>query len=129
MVQSKLFSEPGFYGNQKSASRLWGLAQYYSAEDTDLDISIDNESGVSSQIVAVPLVVVIWHTATGAVMNWTTASGAPMVWSISGAGVSVFPPTAVGQNGVLIGMTVTTNAADVALLSLAIGTELEGYRG
>lgn len=25
---------------------------------------------------------VIWHTASGAVMNWTTASGAAMVWSI-----------------------------------------------
>ena len=128
VVQSKLFAEPGFYGNKKAASRLWGLAQYYSDLSPDLIVSIDNENGIAPQTIVVPGLVVTWRTAGGLAMNWTTATGAPMVWTAAG-GVSVFPPTAVGQNGVLIGLTVTTNCADVALLSLAIGAEIETYRG
>ncbi|MDR3664765.1 MAG: hypothetical protein P4L86_30985, partial [Mycobacterium sp.] len=133
-VQSKLFSEPGGYMNVKTATRLWGLIQYYSDLAREITVAIDNETGSTggnSEVVidSVGQLVVTWHTAAGLVMNWTTAAGAPMVWSISGVGIAVFPPTAVGQQGVLTGLTVTTNAADAALISLMIGDVIQSYRG
>ena len=128
-VQSKLFAEPSGYLNTKTTSRLWGLAQYYSPLAPDLTISIDNEIGVAPQTVTVGGLTVVWHTMSGAVMNWTIGSGAPMVWSISGTGIAVFPPTAVAQNGALLGLTVSTNAADMALLSLMLGPVTSAYRG
>ena len=59
----------------------------------------------------------------------TTAGGVVMSWSISGFGPTVFPPTAIGQDGVLLGLTVTTVAADVALVSLMLGAVIATYRG
>jgi hypothetical protein len=131
-VQSKLFSEPGGYMNVKAASRLWGLAQYYSPESPSLTISVDNElgsSGGSSKVTIPGQKLVVWHTASGAEMIWTTAGGVVMSWSISGFGPTVFPPTAIGQDGVLLGLTVTTVAADVALVSLMLGAVIATYRG
>lgn len=135
IVQSKLYSEPGGYMNVKTATRLWGLAQYYSPLSPDLLVSVDNEDGIAdpasnaARTITLGQLVVIWHTAAGAVMNWTTASGAPMVWTIAGRGIAVFPPTAVGQKGVLTGLTITTSAADVALLSMMIGEVIQSYKG
>ena len=128
-VQSKLFVEPGGMWNAKTAGRLWGAAQYYSDLATDLTISADNETGTAQQTVTLGGVPVIWHTVGDIVMNWTTGADEPMIWTASGVGLSVFPPTAVGQQGVYIGLTVTTNAGDVALISLAVGPVVESYRG
>ena len=42
---------------------------------------------------------------------------------------SIFTPTAVGQNGILTGFTGTTNAADMAIVSIMIQDSIAGYRG
>jgi hypothetical protein len=41
----------------------------------------------------------------------------------------VIPPQAIGQTGVFTGLTLQTTAADVEIVSLAIGDEIVGYRG
>ena len=42
---------------------------------------------------------------------------------------SVLAPDAVAQEGVLTGFTVTTNAADMAIVSMMIQDSIAGYRG
>jgi hypothetical protein len=42
---------------------------------------------------------------------------------------AVLPPQAIGQWGVLTGMTVTTNADDMVLISLMMQDEIVQYRG
>jgi len=70
-----------------------------------------------------------WTTAGGAPMNWTTATGAPMVWSAISTGLVVFDPLAIGQQGVLLGFSLSTKCADMALISGMVAPEQWEYRG
>jgi hypothetical protein len=103
-AQSRLWSRP-HYAVGKVTSRLWGLAQYYNTTSPDLTISIDQENVASSYTLTMPPTL--------------DASG----------DISVFGPTAVGQQGALIGMTISTTAADMALLSVALGNTIMQWRG
>lgn len=100
-VQSKLSDKPGGYMFTKSTSRLWGMTYYSSLLSPALNITIDNENGSSPVSIAGP-------TALG---NY------------------IFPPTAVGQAGVLSGITLTTNAADMSVVSMAISNQIQAYLG
>ena len=44
-------------------------------------------------------------------------------------GSSMLAPEAVAAEGVLTGFTVTTNAADMAIVTMMIHDEIAGYRG
>jgi hypothetical protein len=130
-AQSKLWSAPGGYQFQKAAGRLWGLAQYYNFSKPNLMISIDNELSTNSNAKTLSLgpLTATWTNASGAVVPWVNGSGTTVTWFISGSGIVVFPPTSVGQQGALTGLTVQTQAADMSLTSLMLGDEVVGYRG
>lgn len=110
-VQSKLWDAPGGYLFQKAITRFWALAQYFSTVSPDLFVQIDNETN------AYPYVI-------------PTGNAHFTVTGPTGAGYFVTPPQAVGQAGVLSGMTIQTNAADMALISAMLGGyEVVQYRG
>lgn len=125
-VRSKLWDRPGYMFN-KTVNRLWGLAVYYSLLAPNLSVNIDNENGTSSNVIALGPNQLTWTNANGA-LNWTNSNGS-LLWYSSGVGAVVFPPTAVGQQGVVIGFTVQTSSADMALISLAIDDTMQSYRG
>lgn len=128
-VQSKLWATPGSYYTTKAASRFAGLAYYYSALGGTLDISIDNEDGGSDPYpvngVPNPLT---WINASGDPITWTGSHGVITWRGSAGTGVFIIDPFAVAQNGSLTGMTITTSAADMALISATIGADEIGYR-
>lgn len=127
-AQTKLWDTPGGYQFVKAPSRLWGLAQYYDPASPNLTITIDNETQANGKkyvLSAAP--VMNWTTASGAAMNWTTQSAQPMIWSA--AGIGAFGPMQIAQNGVLTGETITTNCADMALISTMMAEEIVQYRG
>ncbi len=125
-AQSKLWTNPG-YQLTKSATRIWGLAQYYSLDSPNLTVNIDNENSASSAVFSLAPPVMTWRTASGALMTWTTAGGTPMIWRATG--IAVTDPTEIAQNGVLLGLTATTNCADMAIISLMIDNRIVTYRG
>ena len=99
--QTKLWNVGGIF-LRKAANRLWALVQYFSLTSAAMTVSIDNENGIDSQTV----------TFTPAALGYITP------WSES-----------VGQQGILIGATGTTNAADLALVAVAIAPEIVDYEG
>lgn len=125
VVQSKLFSAAGIFLG-KTTERLWVLANYYAVNSPQLNISIDNEFGVSTQVATLNPKQVIWTTPP-LLMTWTTQGGATMTWFL--AGINVYDGQPVGQNGVLLGMTSQTNCDDMALISEVIAAEESWYRG
>jgi hypothetical protein len=127
-VQSKLWAKPGYLLG-KAATRLWGMVQYYSILAPTLNVDIDNETSAFPSALALGPLVVTWTTALGLTMTWTTATGDPMVWRASGTGILVIEPTAVSQQGALLGITATTSSADMAIISLAIDAKIVQYRG
>lgn len=128
-VQSKLWDKPGSYNITKQTTRLWGMFRYYSAESPNLRITIDNE--ISSEEVQSDLgpLEAQWLTSTDAPATWLTATDVPAAWTTSAEGIVVLEPTAVGQNGALTGLTVQTEAADMAIISMMIQNEVTAYRG
>lgn len=127
-VRSKLWDRPGYMWS-KLVGRLWGLASYYSLNSPGLSVQVDNETGTVPTAISLAPNVAAWTNVSGDTVAWVNHVGVSFTWYASGSGVVVFPATAVGQQGVLIGFTVQTSAADMALISLAVDDVMGGYRG
>ena len=123
-VQSKLWDRPGGYYTVSASNRLAGLAYYYSQAGGTLTINIDNEdSSAPYQITGTPGVVT-WLNNANASVSWLNNSSIVITWTNgAGTGVFVIEPIAVAQQGALVGFTVTTNAADMAIISLSVFAE------
>ena len=100
---TKLWDKPGGYQFFKFVSRLWAIVQYYSTVSPTINVTIDDETGSSAPI--------------------------PLPLTPSTTGYCVSAPQAVGQTGVLTGMTISTNCADVALVTAQIQNQVGPYRG
>jgi hypothetical protein len=130
IAQTKLWDKPGGYQFTKFVTRLWGIAKYYSPLSPAISVALDNEVGSVIGAASVIPNVSTWLLADGTISSWLTAGGLISTWLTGGGtGYSVFQPDAVAQNGVLIGFTATTNAADMAIVSMMIHNEVAGYRG
>jgi hypothetical protein len=135
-VMSKFWTTPIGYQEFKTANQFWGVAQYYNFSGPEVTLYIETENtsatGGNSQVTLTPTnanSLMNWTTLGGEVMNWTTEGGQQMIWSAIGTGFVVFQPTAVAQNGVLLGFTLETVAADMALVSSMVGVNIAYYRG
>jgi hypothetical protein len=135
-VVSRLW-DVGGYWQGVGASRLWGLLQTYDPTYSPVNVTIDNEQwnpaiGLgSSSVVNVLSAPVVWTNNVGVVANWTNNASAPAIWEnipVS-PGTFVSPPEAVGQAGVLLGITLSTTHKDMAVISLAVQPEIDQYRG
>lgn len=128
-LQSKLWSQPGGYEFTKASTRLWGLANIYSLDQPELFISVDNENSSSTNPIifgAFPVTIV---NVNGVVVPVINSLGQTVVILGAALGISVSQPTSVAQQGALTGLTVSTTAADVALISLSLQNEVVQYRG
>ncbi|MDE2099003.1 MAG: hypothetical protein KGL39_17245 [Patescibacteria group bacterium] len=125
-VQSKLWATPGGYREVKSVGRFWGVLQLYSLNSPTLTVSINSESTANMHTITPVAKAAVWKTAGSVVMVWTTTGGATMIWGVSG--LSVIAPQAVAQNGALVGMTIETTCADMAIVSLAMDSQIAGGR-
>ena len=132
-IQSKLWDNPGSYLVAKTANRIWGLAYYYSSLSPTLQVGVDNEDSSAQSTLTLGPGSIAFVNASNVSVVFLNAFNSPVALigtSGGGAtGVVVFPPTAVGQNGVLSGLTISTNAADMALISMILENQVWGYRG
>lgn len=129
VVQSKLWDAPGTIMYTKAASRLFGMFRYYSATSPNLRISIDNETGSEVQSFALGPLNIDWTNNSDTAITWLNNTPATFVWTSSQEGIVVLDPTAVAQNGVLTGLTLATEAADMAIIQMMINNEIGDYRG
>lgn len=112
----------------QTTTRVWGAVNYYSADSTTIELSIDNESASNVSPTDLTPTTVTWTTISGAVMTWMTAGGATMIWTANG--LAILPPTAKTQNGTMIGLTAQTNCSDAALIMLVADVKVATqYRG
>ncbi len=122
VIQSKLFSDPGYY-TTKTAIRLSGVFRVY-AIDQPVTITIDNEAGIgtgNALATETPAALAAIINAGGVTVVVVNSMGNPV--QVSGFGIVVFGPLPVGQAGRMIGMTLQTIASDMALLSLNVADQ------
>lgn len=131
-AQTRLWDMPGGYQLVKSSVRLWLLAIYYSYLSSNLQVNIDNENALptsSSYAITLGPAMLTWTNNSNQPISWTNNSAQPIIWYTSGTSYAVMGPQAIGQQGVLTGMTITTQAADMALVSAMMQDAVVGYRG
>jgi len=110
-VQSKLWDAPGGYEFSKADSRLWSLWQYNTNNAPNITALLD---------------------AVGINPDGTTFTNTQPYTIVGPAqsGYFLTPPQAIGQQGVLLGMTWKTSEADVSLVSAKFSTDPRiSYRG
>lgn len=130
-AQSRLWDTPIGYHTLKTTERIWVMGQIFELDDESLYVSLDNES--ESAVVYKEFEfnppTLNWTNDMGDPIVWTNNLGDPIEWFGSGAGVALTDPTEFSQNGVLLGLTIRTAKADMALISAMFTPELAGYRG
>jgi hypothetical protein len=110
-VQSKLWGEPGGAMITKMPDRFWAIANYYSVASPSLTADIFTVSRDPST-----------GTINNNLVSYTLAGPtAPQHF--------VTAPQAVGQQGMLVGVTIKTNCNDMALVSVLTDQKPAGYTG
>jgi len=128
-IRSKFWAPAGGYARTKAENRIWGLARVSGGVSVSLGISVDSEKGSSTKTVTLAPAIAAWTNNVGAAVVWTNNVGAVVTWFTRSEDTIVFPPNDCGQAGALVGFTVSTNAADMALVSVATMPVDVGYRG
>ena len=129
VLQSKFWIVPRGDAVSNAVSRLWAVVQLYSNLGATLSISSDSENGSSVVQVTPEATQTTWLNNSAATVTWQNSGAEDVTWESGGNNIVVIPPQKCGQWGVLIGFTVTTNAADLALLSLATQPIPTQFRG
>lgn len=104
-VQSKLWDTPSGVQHVKATSRFWAETQYYSTVSGNVTLNVDGARANASDSAS--------YTLTGP----------------ASTGYNIVGPQAVGQQGVFTGMTLKTNAADMAVILAMLESDIVGYRG
>ncbi len=130
-VRSKLWSNVGplQYQVEKTVTRFWGLAQAYDLLDRDINLAVDN--GINSYQTVVPVnpLTISWTNSSGGAISWTNSGGQPLNWFGAAGSILQLQATAIGQHGILNGMTLQTNAKDIALISAMLQPDSYAYLG
>lgn len=109
-VQSKLWDKPSYIYTKK-ANRVYGLIEIKTPQEVDIALTIDTEFS-SDTINNNAINQLLWYN-NGAPLTWTE----PDVWLNTGIYRFRSPAQAAGS---LMGMTLSTAAADLTLLSLTL---------
>ena len=109
-AQTKLWDEPGGIESAKADTRFWSTWQCYNTSSTQINLYVD---------------------AVGIDANGAQYTNQQLytIAGPTGIGLFVTPPQAIGQQGILTGMTITTTATDMTLIQAKIAAENVGYRG
>ena len=115
VIQSKLWSVPAYYF-LKTAVDVTGLLQFYDNTGT-VAIAVDSDQGSQAVASGVGPNGLTWTNNAGQPITWTNNSNATLSWA--SPGVVWFLERASGQ-GVVMGLTVTTFAPDLAIISMTL---------
>jgi len=126
---TKFWDKPGGYQFTKWVNRFWAIVQYFSNLAPAITVAIDSDTGSVSSTASLASNLATWFTNAEVVATWFTLSNQPSVWQSAGSSYAVSLPAAVSQNGVLIGFTMSTNAADMTIVSAMMQPSIAGNRG
>lgn len=108
-AQTKYWDQPGYELN-KAVSRFWSMWDCNNTSDTGFTLLVDS----------------VGIDGSG---NQFTSSQSYSITGPSATGYFITPPQAIGQQGVLNGFTIQTDAADMTLIAAKLFNDAEQYRG
>lgn len=129
-VQSKFWDAPGGYEFNKYITRFWSIVDNYMHDEAiTATVTIDSErSSQSYAFTGTTDVINVINASSVTIPTINASSTTISVVSIRD-GYYMTEPTAIGQNGVLTGMTLYTTEEDIVLVSAKMQPEIVQYRG
>lgn len=118
IVQSKQWDKPS-YIMIKNANQVSGIFKSNDNNPVSLTINIDTEAE-SPQFTVNNVFAAQWFATGGVPANWTATGGLPVTWSATGLGIFY---EGINASGALMGLTASTTATDVTLLSITINSQ------
>lgn len=118
-AQSKLWAKPAYFYD-KVTSRVFGLINYTQPSSSGITVTVDDGVDGTSTAAAQEPNKLTWKNASGGTITWTNASGGTLTWYAPGLNLFAF---ASSQTGALLGITLSTRAPDITILSTALMTQ------
>ncbi len=130
-VQTKLYDQPGGYPWTKASTRFWAMAYVNDDVASSFTVDIENQTNANynTYTFTSPTPTITVQNASLVTIPVVNASSVTVTTQSVLAGYFVTEPTAIGQQGQLVGMTFHTTAADLTLVSASIDAEVVQYRG
>lgn len=129
VVQSRFWDVPG-YEFQKYITRFWAIFDNYMLDQTlTATVTIDSERSSQAYSFTSPTDVINVINASSVTIPTINASSTTISVVSIREGYYMTEPTAIGQNGIVTGMTLYTNEEDVVLISAKMQPEIVQYRG
>ena len=119
-LQSKLYANPAYWVT-KVENELHGVFTVNLADGQPLNVTIDTEAGQgtgNASVALSPTALAVFVNNSGQPVQFVNNNNA--VVSFGAKGYSVFGPVPVANWGRLVGLTITTTAADIVLNSMMI---------
>lgn len=130
VVQSRLWDKPVGYQATKTVGRVYGMAQYNNFDTPDLLVYIDSENGASSPATFIPpQEIPVFNASLVSIPTRNASNLLVTVISSPPSNISVFEAQAIGQQGKVVGMTATTFASDMSIISLMFQPEVARVDG
>ena len=131
-VQTRLWDAPGGYQFGKATSRFWSLFNYNgvnAAANINLDVENEVTGNVNTYTFTSPTPTIPVVNASAVTIPTVNASTVTITVQSVQAGYFVTDPTAIGQQGTMLGFTVYTTQGDIEMISAMIQPEIVQYRG
>lgn len=129
VVQSKLWDMPGGYEYGKTATRFWMLGTFEGSSTVTLGLTIDSERTSAAYTLTSPTDIIPVVNASSVTIPTVNASSVTINVVSVRDGFFITDPLAVGQQGMLQGMTLSTAEEDMVLISAKLQPEIVQYRG
>lgn len=129
-IQSKFWDAPLGYQFIKAPSRVWAMfyvPQIMAPVTVNIDIDSETESApytFTSVTSSIPVI-----NGLGVTIPCQNQAGTTIPVDSIQAPYFITEPTAVGERGVLTGLTITTDEADLSLISAMVEAGVVQYRG
>lgn len=120
VVQSKLWANPSYWF-KKTTPNVAGLLNFNNTTGT-VTVIVDNEASPTGSVSVDVLSTgaAVWLNQSNVIVTWYNASTQVVTWGSPGLALIEPQQVSDGQVGTLVGITVTTDASDVTLISLAL---------
>ncbi len=131
VVQTKLYDQPGGYPWTKASTRFWSMFYFQGDDAVTAEVDVENQvfGNINTYTFTSPTPTIEVQNASLTVIPVVNASSVTITVQSTTSGYFITEPTAIGQQGELVGMTIRTDEPDLTLVSASMDAEVVQYRG
>ena len=130
-VQTRLYDQPGGYPWTKASTRFWSMFYFEGDDAVAVEVDAENQTfgNINTYTFTSPTPTIEVQNASLTVIPVVNQSSVTITVESVTSGYFITEPTAIGQQGELIGLTIRTDEPDLTLVSASMDANVVQYRG